>query len=473
MFFRKLFVLVISILFIFINACSDSEKENNLVDLHTLANQDIISISFPIELNESILSINSEFYFVLQGVKSNNIDTTIINNDVIWSLSDNAISTIDQTGYFSAGNSAELITLTAKFGPLVETFEIKVSDAKFDEVVQLNEQDLSINMCQSKNIKPVARYIDSNGINEIRLVDSNIINTIVWLIRNQEDNSTSQRAHISTENNQANLHTLAAGNIIIQAQALSVFSNTEKTSADFNQNVSNTLNSIKICNNDNTDLDTCNVTSANVEKDKSISLITIGNYQAEDGSNFNQNISQNSKWGIDNATNASVTFSSDFQRVDVNGLTESTSAVLTTACGTISQSLSSIDITQGVVLSSQVSCDAGIDCLDASSSITIDKLGVSSFTVTANDIDLTDNTSETLSSRPDEITLKVIANFTNSTSRLITTDDELVYSITAGDGDVIEEITGSSGVFTVLRNGTANIKLDYRTETFTVFLVIP
>ena len=157
----------------------------------------------------------------------------------------------------------------------------------------------------------------------------------------------------------------------------------------------------------------------------------------------------------------------------INGLTESTSAALTVACGTISQSLNGIDISQGVAFSSAVSCDGGIDCLDASTDITIDKLGVTSFTVTANDIDLTDNISETLSLRPNEITLAVIANFTNSTSLLITTDNELVYSITAGDGDVIEDEINTSGVFTVLGSGTAKIKLDYRSETFTVFLVIP
>ena len=247
MFFKKNIFLIISVLFIFLSACSDSENEINLVELHTLANQDIVSINFPVDQNENILSISSEFDFVLQGVKSNNTDTTIITNDVSWSLSDNSLSTIDQTGHFSAGNTAEVITLTAKLGPLVETYDIKVSDAQFDEVIQHNEQNLNINMCLSENINPVARYIDSNGIEEIRLVDSNTINTITWLIRNQEDNSTSQRAHITTVNNQATLNTLATGNIIIQAKAFSAYSGTEKISADFNQNISNSLNSIKVC----------------------------------------------------------------------------------------------------------------------------------------------------------------------------------------------------------------------------------
>ena len=280
MFFKKTIILFINILFVFLSACSDSENEANLVDLHTLANQDIISINFPSDQNENVLSISSEFDFVLQGVKSNNIDTTIITNDVIWTLSDNSLSTIDQTGHFSAGNTTELITLTAKLGPLVESFDIKVSDAKFDEVIQLNAQNVNINMCLSENINPVARYIDSNGIEEIRLVDSNTINTITWLIRNQEDNNTSQRAHISTKNNQAALSSLAAGNIIIQAKALSVYNGTEKTSADFNQNIGNSLNSIKVCNNSDTDLGICNVSRINIEKDKMVSLISVGNFQA-------------------------------------------------------------------------------------------------------------------------------------------------------------------------------------------------
>jgi len=473
MLFKNIFSLLIINIFILLSACGDAEKEANLVNLHTAASQDIISINFPADTTESILSINSEFNFKLQGIKSNNIDTVIITNDVIWSLSENALSSIDQKGHLVASSTAELITLTVQFGHLTETLELKISDAKFDEVIALNNEVFNIDMCLSKDLKPVARYIDNDGFDEIRPVDSNIINTITWLIRNQEDNSTSQRAYINTIANQASLQSLAAGNIIIQANAPSVYTGTVKTSGDFNQSVSNAMNSIKVCNSNDTDLNSCNVTSANIEKDKSISVISVGNYQASDGSNFNKNITQNSKWGIDNTINASIAFGSDLQSLTITGKTESTSALLSVACGNITQSISGIDITKGVTLNNSVSCDANINCLDKTSNITIDKLSVSSFTVRANDIDLVDNTSQAFNSRPDEISLQVIANYTNSTSAVITIDDELIYNITLGDETVIEDKLNSKGVYTVLGRGTAKIELDYRTEEFTVLLEIP
>jgi len=473
MHFKSIFILLKISIFVLLSACGDADKEANLVNLHTAASQDIVSINFPADTTESILSINSEFDFILQGVKSNNTDTVNIINDVVWSLSENALSTIDQKGHLVASSTAELITLTAQFGHLTESLELKISDAKFDEVIELNKDSFNIDMCLSKDIKPVARYIDRDGFDEIRPVDSNIINTITWLIRNQEDNSSSKRAYVNTVANQASLQTLEAGNIIIQASALSVYTGIMKTSADFNQSVGNAINSIKVCNSSDTDLNTCNVSSAHIEKDKSISVISVANYQAPDGTNFNKNISQNSKWGLDNTVNAGIDLSNDLQSLIVTGKTESTSAILSVACGEITQSISGIDITKGVTLNSTVSCGTNINCLDKSSNITIDKLSVSSFSVRANDIDLVDNTSETFSTRPDEISLQVTANYSNSTSAVITLDDELIYNITLGDGTVIEDKLDSKGVYNVLGSGSARIVLDYRTEEFTVLLDIP
>jgi len=152
-----------------LNACSDTENETNLVNLHTTANQDIISIKFPLD-TETIFSISSQYYFGLQGVKSNNIDTVDIVNDIQWSLSDEAVSSIDHNGLFTASATAELITLTARFGIYTESIDIKVSDAKFDQVVQLNNAGaISIDMCQSQTFKPVGRYVDGNNNDEIRL----------------------------------------------------------------------------------------------------------------------------------------------------------------------------------------------------------------------------------------------------------------------------------------------------------------
>jgi len=459
-------------LLLLINACSDEENETNLVNLHTTASQDIISISFPAD-TETVLSISSQYTFALQGLQSNNTDTVDIVNDVQWSLSEGALSRIAQNGLFTASATAELVTLTANFGIYTESIDIKVSDAEFDQVMQLNDGVINIDMCQSQTFKPVGRYVDENNNDEIRPVDSNIIDTIEWIVRDQATGNLSQRAYIETLDKQATLRSLAEADLIIQAKAFSQFAGVEVTSIDFSQQVSANINSLKLCNSTDTDLASCNVSNTKVEQDKVISLISVANYQAQDGSNFNENISANSKWGIDNSANATIAFSTSRQQLDITGKIEETSAVVSVACGDIEQVIDSIDITLGVSLDSEVSCGTGATCLSASATIGIDQLGVSSLKVTANDTDLTSTETLTLSTRPDEITLITTAVFSNNTQLTITDDSELVYSITSGNNTVIEEVSGEAGVYTVLGAGIAEVKLDYRGETFFAVIRVP
>ena len=470
---KMLYKFILISFFLFLNACSDPENETNLVNLYTVASLDIISIDFPADTTETVISINSQFDFDLQGLQSNGVDLINITSNVEWSLSDGALSTIDQQGNFTASPSAETITLTAQFGYLIQSIEIRVSSAKFDQVIQLDAQTLSVDMCQSLNIKPIARYVDESGNDEIRSVDSIVINTIEWIIRDQVDNNLTKRAYIETSNNQASLRTLAAGNLIIQAKANSVFQNTLVTSADFNQTVGNTLNEIKLCRSSDTDLSSCSVTSAGIEPGEVLSLISVASYQATDGSSFNENISKNSKWGIDNVTNASIALSVDQQSLDITGNVENSSATISVACGDIAQNIDTIDVSQGVILNSSVSCD--VDCLSSTALISIDSLTVTSLDVTANDIALADNVSTSLDTQPAEIALTVTANYLNVASEDITNDSSLVYTIITLDGQsaTIEEKAGSVGVFTVLGSGTAKIQLNYRSEIFVVLIEVP
>jgi len=459
-------------LLITVSACSDTENENNLINLHTIANQDIVAISFPAS-TETVISINSQYTFSLQGLQSNNVDTINIVSDIQWSLSDGALSSIDQNGLFTAGATAELITLTAIFGIYSESIDIKVSAAEFDQVVQLNDSVINIDMCQSRTFKPIARYVDENNNDEIRPVDSNIISAIEWIVRDQATNNLSQDAYIETVNKQATLSSLAAADLIIQAKAFSQFAGTDVTSTNFSQQITANINSLKLCQNTDTDLANCDVSSARVEKDKVISFISVANYQAQDGSNFNENISANSKWGIDNSAIASLAFSSDRQQLDITGKIEESSTVISVACGDIEQAIDSIDISQGVTLDSEVSCTTGANCLSASTTLGIDQLSVTSLKVEANNTDLTSSETLVLSTRPDEIALVTTATFANSTREVVTSDIGLVYSVTRGNNTVIEGISGSPGVYTVLGSGTAEIKLDFGGKTFLAVISIP
>lgn len=472
--FRSASLVLLFLVIVSLVGCSDTEKEKNLVDLFTTASQDVIDIYFPVS-TETTVSINSEVIFKLNGLKSNASDEITLTRDIDWSLSEGAQSTIDQNGRLRTGNSAELITLTATFGALSTSMDISVSAAEFDRVVQLDYLTLDIEMCRSQRFRPVGRYEDDNGNEEIRLVDSNIINTIEWIVLNQEDSSPSKRAFIETTNNQTTLHSLAAGDLVIRARAPSVLTNSVVTSADFNQTVGNRLNTIKLCRLSDTDLNSCEVTTASIEKDQSLDLIAVGNYQASDGTTFNENITRKSKWGNSNPVNASTAFAADFDHLSITGQVESSSIELSLACGTIDQSLDAIEISQGVNLDIPLSCAGGSDCSETSASINIDQLSVTSLEVTANDIELTDNQTTTLGSRPDEISLNVEATFSNNTVSDITDNNATVYTIIEIDGqaDVIEEKSGSDGKFDVLGAGTAKIQIDFRGETFIAILEVP
>lgn len=469
--FKTCYQLCLYALFIFLAACS-ADDEINLVNLHTIANQDIISVSFPAE-TETIHSINSEYDFILQGLKSNAIDTVPISSDIQWSLSDGANSSIDQNGHFTASATAELITVTADFGYYSAAIEIKVSDAKFDQVVQLDENSLIVDMCRSLSFTPIGRYVDSSNNEEIRPVDNTIINTIEWIIRDQETNNPSQRAHIETLDNQATLHALAEGNIVIQATAFSPYSNTDVTSVDFNQAISNNLNSIKLCYSSSTDLSSCTVANTSVEKGTSISFISVANYQALDGSDFYENISDNSKWGIDNPLNASISLSTDRQQLNITGITEASNATISVACGDIEQAIDGIDVSQGVVLETPVSCGSGASCLSSSSIVAIDQLSVTSLKVSANNNVLTSGVALDLSVRPNEIDLVTTAVFSDNTESVITNDPDLAYNITLGKDVVIEDKIGVLGSYTVLSAGTAEITLDFRGVKFRALIEIP
>jgi len=465
--------ILLAALFIFIAACSDAENETHLVELHTVASEDVISISFP-EETETVVSISSEVEYRLQGLKSNGVDTVTVDGDVEWSLSAGAVSSINQQGLFTAADTSETLTLTAKFGFLSESIDIRVSSAKFDQVVKLDEDDagFSINMCQYQTIKPVGRYEDEDGNEEIRLVDSKVIHQIEWLITNEEDGSDSQRAIIeTTSQDEVFLHSLASGNIVINAKALSHLTGLEVTSTDFDQMIDHGLNSIKLCDSTDTDLGNCVVDESEIEKDQVISLIAVGNYQAADGSTYNENISRNSKWGIADSINVSSVFSDDRQQLDITGDVEDFDITVSLACGGIEQTID--DISQGLLLDTLVSCDINSDCELASQEIHVSLLSVLSFDVRANNVAVTDNTVLNLASRPNTITLDVTANFSNDSSENITDDSDLDYFIIpTAVPEVIEE-TVSTEVFTVLNTGTAKIRLEYRGETFIVVIDIP
>ncbi len=470
--FKSICSLVFYSLLLLLTACSDPENETDLVDLFSVASLDIIAIDFPVENTQDIVAINTFVDYEIEGLKTNGINTIPITDHIRWSLSAGAVSRIDQNGRFSSGSVAETVMVTAQVGYLSTSLQVTVSAAKFDRVIQLSNAPVQVNMCQQQQIKPLGSYLNDDGTEEIRLLDNSIINSITWIIRNAEDDSPSQRAYIATENNVAMLQALEAGNVIIQARAISLSSGNEVTSDDFNQTLDHNLNSLKLCLKSETDLASCTLSNASVAKDNVSSLIAVGNYQAADGSSFNRNISAFSKWGIDNVSNATILFSADRKQLDLTGNIAGTTANISVACGNIEQFVLDSEIKNGVVLSTDVTCDSSnLNCLRATAAINITEATVTSLTVTANGTALVDNTALNLALRPAKIVFNVTANFSDNTSQDITTDTNVIYN--NRNALVIIAIAGSPGQYTVRSNGNADVQIIYQGQVFTALITLP
>jgi len=469
--FRSFYGFILCGLLFLLAACSNTDNEKELVDLFTTASQDLIAINFT-ATTQDLISIDTFVDYKIEGLKSNGIDVVPVNDNISWSLSGGAVSTIDQNGRLSSGSVAEVVTITAKFGILSATQDVTVSAAKFDRVIKLNNTPVSINMCQRQQIQPVGSYLNDDGSEEIRPVDNTVINTITWLIRNQEDGLPSQRAFIKAGNSQTELQALETGNVIIQAQAKSLSSGNIVTSADFNQTLDHNLNRIKLCLSSETDLATCILSNTDLVENNTVSLMAVGNYQLANGSTSDQNISAFSKWGVDNNSNATIAFSADRQQLDVTGNIPDTTATISVACGDIEQTVLDSEIKNGVVLATAVTCVSGnINCLRSTASINIiAQTALTSLTVTANGSALTDNTPLVLTIQPVTITFKVIANYSDGSNQDITADANIYNNQTS---TIIADIIGTPGAYTVLSDGNAEIKITFQSLTFTAKITIP
>ncbi|VAW50521.1 hypothetical protein MNBD_GAMMA06-2259 [hydrothermal vent metagenome] len=474
--FKSIYSFIVCSLFFMLTACSDAENEKDLVDLFTTASQDLIAIQFIDGTTEDIISIDTFFDYSIEGLKSNGVDVIPISDNIEWSLSDGATSTIDQNGRLSTGSVAETITVNAKFGILITSFSVFVSAAKFDKVIELNSTTVAINLCQSQSINPIGSYIDDDGSEEIRPVDNTTINTITWLIRNQEDDTASQRAFIKTENSQAELQALETGNVIIQARATSLNSGAVVTSDDFNQTLDHNLNSLKLCLKSNTGLNTCTLNNTEVIKDNTISLMTVANYQASNGSNFDQDVSALSKWGTDDTDIATIALSADRQQLNITGNTANSTVAISVACGNVEQTVQNSDIEEGVVLTEPVTCANGnINCLDATADVGITEniqTDLDSLTVTVNNATLTDGTALIIpGQQPITIILVVTANFSDNTTEDVTADSDVTYNNQTTT--VIDQVAGTPGTYTVLAAGQAEVEMTFQGITFTAIFVIP
>jgi len=471
--FKSAYHFLICTFMLLLTACGDAEKEAPLVDLFTAASQDLIAIDFPAGANEDVISIDSFFDYTIEGLQSNGVDYVPVTSNIIWSLSDGAVSTIDASGRLSAGSVAEELTITASVGHLSATFDVRISAAKFDQVVELNSTALIINMCQAQEIVPIGNYINDDGSpDEQRPVDSTVINTIEWLIRNAEDDTPSQRAFIKTENNIVNFQALETGDVIINARAPSVSQGgTVVTSIDFDQTLDNNLNSIKICRSTDSNLDTCTLTNKDVVENNVVSLVAVGNYEQSDGSDISQNITAYSKWGISDTDNASIALSTDLQQLNITGILEDTTTDVSVACGNVEQAVTDEDIETGVVLDIPVSCANGnVNCLQKSETMDIISETPTDISITANDLDLQDNIARVFATRPASIKLKVTADFSNSASRDVT--DEAEYDNRTPN--VVTKKSGTDAEYTVLDTGNnVEIFVEFENQNFTVKITLP
>ena len=269
------------------------------------------------------------------------------------------------------------------------------------------------------------------------------------------------------------MRALETGNVIIQAQAKSLNSGSVITSADFNQTLDHNLNSLKLCPGSETDLATCVISDTDVIENDVASLMAVGNFQAADGSNYNQNISALSKWGVDNNTNAGIAFSADRQQLDVTGKNADSTAVISVACGNIEQTVLDSEIENGVVLATAVTCASGtLNCLHSTANVNVlAQTTLTSLTVTNNGLALVDNTALVLATRPVTIGLNVTAVFSDGTTQDVTADTDITYDNQSPA--IIADILATPGSYTVLSDGEAVIQITFQGQTFTARITIP
>ncbi len=465
---------IVAMLVWLLTGCSDPEREQELVDLFATAAQDIAELRFAAEF-ETVVSASSEVTLQVEGVKTNGDIITLAGDSVDWRLIGDGNSRVNRQGVLSAADNAETVTLEARLGVLSETVDIRVSTAVFDQVVALNGTPFTIDMCRSQALHPVGRYVDTDDVEEIRRVDSTIIESIEWTVRNAEDDSVSQRAYIETTAGQPSLHTLASGDLQVFAEAFSTYQQQQVVSTGFDQSVANNMLSIRLCPADSQDLENCGTTSTAVEQDQSINLIAVGTYQVADADDLSANITRTAKWGTSNSTVASLLLSADKSQLQVTGDREENVTSLSVACGAIEESLAGIEVSEGVILESAVSCGVDADCQQTTATLSIERLTVDALQVSIDDTELSDGITVFLATQPSELELSVSADYVNDSSRTITEDPELIYEIlsVANQATIIEEKSDSPGVFTVLGAGTARIQLEYRDVVFEAVVEIP
>ncbi|HEB83184.1 MAG TPA: hypothetical protein ENJ11_10020 [Gammaproteobacteria bacterium] len=475
MHFRAVYTFFFYILLLLLAGCSNTEDEEDLVNLFAVASLDLVAINFPAD-SETLVSTDTFVDYRLEGTKSDGTSNVPITKNISWSVSSGAASSINSNGRLTTGSAGEVITLTARVGYLTASLEVTVSDARFDRVVQLSSQPVELNRCQSARLYPVGRYVRDDGTEEIRAVDNTIINTITWLVFNAEDSSPSQRARVRTENSIATLQAFASGNIILRAQAYSPYNDSIVTSGDFSQTLDNNLINLKLCRQSDTSLVSCTLGNPDLGENQTLAVVSLAEYRDSSGASNWENISALSKWGIDNPSYAEISLSADRSWLNIKALQAGTSPTVSVACGTIEQSITDSQLEEGVVLTEAVSCASGsTDCDADSSQITIgNSVSLSSLSVTANGLALQDNVE--LGINDTTVILRVTAHYSDGSSKDVTTDTETLYN---RRNNVLTEDTDQSGqvipgqYIADQSPGTAEIQITYQGQTFTALMAIP
>lgn len=472
MFSRLLCALVLSTTLLGMTSCGEAEDEARLLNLFTLAELDIVDLTFPVEDNEPIISIDSFFDYSIRGLKSNMVDTIEISSDIVWSISDGATSTIDQNGRLTTGSVEETVTITATVGLLSASQQVFVSAAQFDQVVQFNADPVEVGMCQQTEIVPVGRYVRADMTEEIRRVDNADINSIEWIVLNKEDSSASQRAGVITTDNVTVVRGFESGDVIVQAKAFSKSAGVDVTSVDFDQTVDNNVLSLKLCDGDAPNLTTCTPSNVIVAEEVTDSVKVVGRIQASNGFIFNQNITALSKWGIDNTANASIALSTDREQLDITGNIENTGATVSVACGDIEQAVTNEQLNDGVVLGEAVSCASGsTTCVSTSGQVEIRENVPDSIAVTVNGISARDNAELPLTGVVTSLQLEVRAVFSVAGSVDITADSGVSYTVRTPNS--IVAVAGVPGRYNVVVSDLAVIDINYLDLDFTVRVALP
>ncbi len=156
-------------------ACDSDGDTQTLSDLVTIAEEGFTGLVINGD-TETIIETGQSTQLSLEALTENTINGTAISAAMAdWSSSDEQIATVDtDTGAVTGGNVDGEVTVTARFGNLTASTQVRVSSAQLVSII-VDQADSELNECSDTRFTAMGMF---EGEERLR----NITDSIVWTV---------------------------------------------------------------------------------------------------------------------------------------------------------------------------------------------------------------------------------------------------------------------------------------------------